>query len=100
MSPNLALILGVFALTLALRSYRHPVLQKLGAVGIMATSFLTGYLLTGSRVVGAVAASSWLLLPWLDLLTRIRKLTLPLEKNLRHKTPPGVSGVVGTDRGD
>ncbi len=92
MLPQFALLLGVLALTLALRSYSHPVLQKLGALGILATSYLTGWLLTGSHVVGAVAAGSWLFLPWLDLLTRIRKLTLPLEKNLRQKAPPG-SGV-------
>jgi hypothetical protein len=29
-----------------------------------------------------------LLLPWLEILTRIRKLTLPPEKDLRHKSPP------------
>ena len=37
---------------------------------------------------GAFCASSWLLLPWLEILTRIRKLTLPPEKDLRHKSPP------------
>ncbi len=36
-------------------------------------------------IVGLVCALSWLLLPWLEILTRVRKLTLPLEKNLRHK---------------
>jgi hypothetical protein len=87
--PKLALILGVVALTLALRSYSHPVLQKLGAVGIMVSSYLAGFFLTGSKVAGAVAAASWLLLPWLDLVTRIRKLTLPLDKKLRQRAPPG-----------
>ena len=38
--------------------------------------------------VGAFCASSWLLLPWLEILTRIRRLTLPTEKKLRHKHPP------------
>ena len=89
MLSKFLLVCGVFALTLALRSYRHPVMQKLGALGIMATSFLTGYLLSGSRAVGALCAATWILLPWLDLLTRIRKLTLPLERSLRHKSPPG-----------
>ena len=38
--------------------------------------------------VGIFCASTWLLLPWLEILTRVRRLTLPLEKNLRHKHPP------------
>jgi hypothetical protein len=64
------------------------VLQKLGALGLLGTSFAIGYLLTGWWVVGVLCAATWFLLPWLDLLTRIRRLTLPLERNLRHKAPP------------
>ena len=85
---NLLLILGVAALSLSLRSFRHVFLQKLGAFGILATSYLIGWLLTGSWLVGILLAVSWLLLPWLEILTRVRKLTLPFEKNLRQKTPP------------
>jgi hypothetical protein len=82
------LILGVLALALALRSFQHPLLQKLGALAVMVASFLIGYFMTGSPAIGVMSALLWLLLPWLDLLTRIRKLTLPLERNLRHKSPP------------
>ena len=85
---NILLIFGVAALSLSLRTYRSIALQKLGAVGILATSFLIGWLFTGSWQVGVLLAVSWLLLPWLEILTRVRKLTLPIEKNLRHKTPP------------
>jgi hypothetical protein len=85
---NLLLILGVAALSLSLRTFRHVLLQKLGAIGILATSFLIGWLLTGFWAIGLLLAVSWLLLPWLEILTRVRKLTLPFEKNLRHKTPP------------
>ncbi|MEA3187858.1 MAG: hypothetical protein QOD99_1688 [Chthoniobacter sp.] len=86
---DLCLILGVAALSLALRSYAHPLMNKLGAIGIFATSFLIGWRLSGYVAIGVFCAASWLLLPWLEILTRIRKLRLPLEKNLRHKTPPG-----------
>jgi hypothetical protein len=92
MLPKFLLILGLLALTLALRSLRHPVAQKLGAVGVVATSFLAGYFATGWWIVGVLCAAFWVLLPWLDLLTRIRTLTLPIERHLRHRSPPG-SGV-------
>ena len=82
------LILGIATLSMALRTFDHVVLHKLGAVGILSTSFLVGYFLTGSVLVGMVCSASWLFLPWLEILTRIRKLRLPLEKNLRHKGPP------------
>ena len=88
MIPHLLLILGMLALSLALRSYAYTVTQKLGAIGIFATSFLIGWLLSGYVAVGLFCAASWLLLPWLEILTRIRHIRLPLEKNLRHKTPP------------
>lgn len=85
---HLLLIAGVAVLSMALRSFANPIAHKLGALGVFAASFLAGWFFTGSLAVGAVCAASWLLLPWLELLTRIRKLRLPLEKNLRHKTPP------------
>ena len=85
---KILVILGTVALSLSLRTFPYPALRKLGALGVLATSFLIGWLLSSYWQVGVFCASSWLLLPWLEILTRIRKLTLPLEKNLRHKTPP------------
>lgn len=88
MFSNLLLILGVAVLSMALRSFRSIVLQKLGALGVLVTSFLIGWLMTGFWIVGVLCASSWLMLPWLEILTRVRRLTLPIDKKLRHKHPP------------
>ena len=89
LGSRLLVISGTVALSLSLRTVPSAVLRKIGALGILATSFLIGWLLSeGNVAVGIFCASSWLLLPWLEILTRVRKLTLPLEKNLRHKAPP------------
>jgi hypothetical protein len=89
MASPFLLVLGVAVLSMALRSYHHPVLQKLGALGVFATSFLTGWFVSGRNAwIGLLFASSWLLLPWLEILTRIRRLRLPQEKNLSPKSPP------------
>jgi hypothetical protein len=88
MFSSFLLVLGVGVLTLALRSFRHPVLQKLGVFGLLATSFLAGYYLAGSAAAGVACAASWLLLPWLEILTRIRRLRMPMERILRHRAPP------------
>jgi hypothetical protein len=81
-------ILGVAVLSIALRSFHSALLQKLGAIGILATSFLIGYLPTHRISLGVACVGSWFLLPWLEILTRIRRLRLPLEKNLRHRVAP------------
>ena len=85
---NVLLILGVAFLSFSLRSFNSAVFQKIGTFGILATSFLIGWLFTGYWFVGLFLGSSWLLLPWFEILTRVRRITLPVEKNLRHKVPP------------
>ncbi len=85
---GLFLTLGVAVLSVALRSYQTSFAQKAGAIGILASSFLAVYFATGSWIWGGIAALSWLFLPWLEILTRIRALRLPKEKALRPKSPP------------
>jgi hypothetical protein len=85
---GLFITLGVAALSVALRSYESPISQKVGALGILAASFLAIYYITDNWVLGLCAALSWLFLPWVEILTRIRALRLPKEKALRPKRPP------------
>jgi hypothetical protein len=82
------LTLGVAVLSVALRSYQTSLAQKVGAAGILLSSFLAVYFVTNSWVLGLAAAISWLFLPWLEILTRIRALRLPKQKSLRPKSPP------------
>jgi hypothetical protein len=84
----LFLIVGVAVLSVALRSFQNPVSQKSGAVGILVASYLLVYFLTNSHIWAAVAAASWFFLPWVEILTRIRTLRLPKEKQLRPKSAP------------
>src|SRR6266851_727833 len=88
---GLFLTLGVAVLSVALRSYQTSLAQKLGALGILIASFLAIYFVTGNVAWGAAGAASWLFLPWLEILTRIRTLRLPKEKRLRPKSPPSTS---------
>lgn len=82
------LVLGVAVISAALRSFQNPILFRIGTLGIVATSFLAGWLLGGSAWLGAVLAASWLVLPWLEILTRARRLRLPIERPLQQRTPP------------
>lgn len=85
---NFLFILGLLALSMALYSFEGLLFQKLGALGILGTSFAAGYLLSGRWELGVLCAGLWLLLPWLEILTRTRQLRLPSEKRLRQKSPP------------
>src|SRR6266513_4048716 len=82
------LTLGVAILSVGLRSFQNSYSQKAGALGILAATFLAVYFVTGSWIWGFAAAMGWLFLPWLEILTRIRALRLPKEKQLRPKSPP------------
>ena len=82
------LTLGVAVLNVALRSFQSSFAQKVGALGILVASFLLVFFVTGSWVFGLVGALSWLFLPWIEILTRIRALRLPKEKQLRPKGAP------------
>jgi len=88
MISNLLLVLGVGVLSAAFRSFQHRLLFRLGTLGIGATSFLAGWLLGGNVWLGVILAASWLFLPWLEILTRVRRLRLPLERTLQPRTPP------------
>jgi len=82
------LVLGIFVFSLALRTTENSVLRKLGIFGFLTTSFLIGWLFAGSIAMGAILASFWLVWPWYELITRVRKIAMPVEKTLRHKAPP------------
>lgn len=88
MISEVLLVLGVGVLSAGLRSFRHPALFRSGTLGFVATSFLAGWLIGGSVWTGVCFASTWFLLPWLEILTRVRKLRLPLDHHLESCAPP------------
>ena len=91
MISEILLVAGIGVLSLALRNFAHPVMFRLGTLGFVATSFLAGWMLGGSVLLGIVFASTWFLLPWVEILTRIRRLRLPLHRSLEKCAPPPYS---------
>jgi hypothetical protein len=88
MFSSILLVLGVAVLGVAFRSFHHPVTQRLGIICLLITSFLIGYLPSGNWLAGLAVASMWIFLPWFEILTRIRALRLPVERELLYKAPP------------
>jgi len=85
---ELMLFVGLVVLTAACLSYAHPILRRLGIFSLGVTSFAAGYLPTRNVWIGLAAASVLVLLPWLEILLRVRKLRLPLRKELHQTAPP------------
>ena len=86
---ELYIVLGVLAASFALRTLQIRFLRKIGALGILIASFLAVYFPTGSIWGGIAGLAVWFLLPWVELLTRIRKMRLPLSQKLEKQPPPG-----------
>jgi len=85
--PILALA-ATAVLALALRTFTHPLLRKSGAALVLVVSYCSGLMLLKSHLGGVAAVVAWFLFPWFELLTRIRRLRLPIHKELAHVTPP------------
>ena len=82
------IVLGLLVLAVGLRSARSNLPRKLGALTFLAASFCLLYFLTGSLAGGLLGAGLWFFLPWIDLLTRIRRMRRDLR--LRPESPKQV----------
>jgi hypothetical protein len=85
------LVTGLFVLAVALRTARTTLLRKLGALTFLLASFCLFYFPSGSLWIGSLGVLLWFFLPWIELLTRIRRMRLPVENRLRHRALPNPS---------
>ncbi len=81
-------VVGLVVLAIGLRSSHTGVIRKLGALTFLAASFVLVAILSGHWWAGVFGLVPWFLLPWVELLTRIRRLRLPLENHLSHRRHP------------
>lgn len=86
--PEFLIVLACIIIGIGLRSCRTLLLRKLGALTFLAASFLALYLSCGSICAGMGGAALWFFLPWFDLLTRIRRLRVPIDNRLEMLRPP------------
>jgi len=79
-------VIAIVIFGYALRSCRTAMLRKLGALVMLFATGLCFYYLFDSVSAGLVAMAAWFFLPWIELLTRVRKLRLPVENKLRERS--------------
>jgi len=85
------IVIGLLVLAVALRTARTVGLRKLGALTFLGASFCLFYFITESLLAGLMGVLLWLFLPWIELLTRIRRMRLPIENRLTHRALPNPS---------
>jgi hypothetical protein len=89
MISELLIVAAAVALSLGLRSYPHTLVHRIGTFGLLfGVSFLIGWLFLDSVGMGIALAATWLLVPWLEILTRARALRMPIERELRRRAAP------------
>jgi hypothetical protein len=78
-------VIAIIIFGYALRSCRTSMLRKIGALVMLVASGLCFHFLTGSIWGGIAASAAWFFLPWIELLTRIRKIRMPIENKLQQR---------------
>jgi hypothetical protein len=85
------IVIGFFIMAIALRSSRNNISRKIGAFAFLFATFAFFYFISGSILIGIAGSSLWFFLPWIELLTHIRRLRMPINNRLRHRLPPNPS---------
>src|SRR4029079_5962862 len=83
---NFLIVLGVWVAGHALRTFSVRWLRKLGAVLYLAATYLAGFFVSdGSHAAAGFAVAGWFLLPWLEIILRVRAMRLPINKTLSNR---------------
>lgn len=88
MARETLIVVGLVVFAAAFRSCRRNWSRKVGALTFLVASFFALFFLTKCWWAGVLAVLAWFFLPWVELLGRVRKLRLPVENRLQHRTPP------------
>lgn len=81
-------VAAVIVFAIACRSFNNRFIQKLGWLALLGASYLSGYYLTFSHIGGAIFVGAWFMLPWMEIVFRVRRLRFPIKSEVKHRFPP------------
>ena len=81
-------IAALIVLALACRTSQSRLIAKVGLLALFSATYLSAYWLTDSHVAGAASLLLWILLPWVEIVGRVRKLRFPIQSVVKHRFPP------------
>lgn len=85
---EILVVFGLVVLAIGLRSSRTRVVRKLGALTFLVATYVAVALLCDCWWLGVLGVIPWFFLPWIELLTRVKNLRLPMDNRLRHVDVP------------
>ncbi len=99
-------VAGVWLAGHGLRTFEAPLPRRAGAVLYLVATYLAGYFAGGgSPGAGVLALGVWLLLPWVEILLRVRPMRLPAKQELGRCAAPNADefpdlGLLTTEVGE
>ena len=82
-------VAAIVAFAAGCRSFENRYIFKLGGISLLGALYLTGYYLTGDRHAGGMLfLVGWFLVPWMEIMFRVRRLRFPLKSEVTHRFPP------------
>ena len=82
-------VAAIVAFAAGCRSFENRYIFKLGGISLLGALYLTGYYLTDGRHAGGLLfLAGWFLVPWMEIMFRVRRLRFPLKSEVTHRFPP------------
>ena len=73
----------------ACRTSENRYIAKLGAIAMLGALYLAGYYITDEQHAGgALFVGGWFLVPWMEIMFRVRRLRFPIKSEVVHRFPP------------
>ncbi len=85
---QLLYLAGTVVFAFACRTCQNRYLFKLGSLALLAATYLAGFFLTGSHGAGVGGITLWFVLPWVEIVARIRHMRFPLKNEVKSSFPP------------
>ncbi|MEQ1748857.1 MAG: hypothetical protein ABL974_05510 [Prosthecobacter sp.] len=86
--PHFLYLAAIVVFAVACRTFENRYVHKFGWLALLTASYLGGYFLTGSHAAGACGIALWFMLPWVEIVGRVRKLRFPLKSEVKNRFPP------------
>lgn len=73
----------------ACRTSRNRYIAKLGVLSLLGALYLAGYYITNhNHIGGGLFVGGWFLVPWMEIIFRVRRLRFPLKSEVVSRFPP------------
>lgn len=86
---HLLFVAAAIVFAMACRTSANRYIAKLGTLSMLGALYLTGYYITNNQHLGgALFVGGWFLVPWMEIVFRVRRLRFPIKSEVVSRFPP------------